>query len=211
MDVFENATNVVIHNKEVQSIKTLEGKIIWEKPSPPPTPTGDYMTITVTGDSISFQSIRTGSTKTTVHWGDNTTTDINNSMNTISHTYTDGLSEHTIIFEGVISSLESNAFKNCTGLKTFYAPVGLGNIFNDVFSGCTNLISVSIPPSVSSIGTGIFTGCTSLIRCDLYWTSNIRNVGLPDNENLEIYIPNGTTQSYVSAGYSSDKLVERSE
>ena len=61
----------------------------------------------------------------------------------------------------------SNAFKNCSSLKHVSIPEGVGGIATSTFQGCTSLTSVTIPESVTSIGYGAFQYCTSLVSVDI--------------------------------------------
>ena len=56
----------------------------------------------------------------------------------------------------------SEAFSNCTNLKSIIIPDSVTSIGNSAFKGCTNLKSITIPDSVASIGSFAFEDCTSL-------------------------------------------------
>ncbi|MDE5616981.1 MAG: leucine-rich repeat domain-containing protein [Clostridia bacterium] len=60
-------------------------------------------------------------------------------------------------------SLENEAFKDMTALKTVVLPDGLKVIPEGAFSGCKALTRVIIPDSVTNIGDKAFYDCTSLI------------------------------------------------
>lgn len=61
-----------------------------------------------------------------------------------------------------VTTIESNAFADCTGLNSITIPFGITSIGDLAFADCTNLTSVTIPSSVASIGAGAFLDCFSL-------------------------------------------------
>ncbi len=60
-------------------------------------------------------------------------------------------------------SLDKEAFKDMTALKSVVLPNGLKEISEGAFSGCKALRSVIIPDSVTSIGDSAFYNCSSLV------------------------------------------------
>ena len=229
VDVFENAASILIHDKDVQSIKTTDGTVIWEKES------SDKLEFVARGNTVSFGQNIVSTGDVLVDWGDNTTETINNPTMNISHTYIDGELEHTITLEGTITTLGAGCFYNsglvnvsipntvttlgdgcfsyCSGLINISIPTSVTSIGGGCFGGCTGLTSVFIPNTVSNIGTTCFGGCQNLISYMLYWTDNIvqyDSVKMKTNTETVFTIPNGTLQAYISANYPSDKLVERS-
>ena len=173
-----------------------------------------------------------------IDWGDGTQSTVNNPTYPLSHTYTDGKSEHSIVFYGTVTSLGKSCFDSCTGLTSVTIPssvTSLGEFCFDscigltsvtipssvtslgkfCFDSCTGLTSVTIPSSVTSLGFDCFYMCTSLIDYQLYWTGN--NIitydmyRMPNNSNTVFIIPSGETANYTAKGYPTDKLIERGE
>jgi hypothetical protein len=62
----------------------------------------------------------------------------------------------------LVSSIGSNAFRNCTTLTSIMIPNSVANIGDGAFAVCTNLTSVTIPNSVANIGDEAFSYCTSM-------------------------------------------------
>ena len=119
----------------------------------------------VTGNNVSLGRntnwlITTGDV--VIYWGDGTSDTVNNPFTKLSHTYSDGLNEHLIIFDGTVTSLGDHCFYNCSGLTSIIIPDSVTSLGEGCFWGCSGLTSVTIPSSVTSLGTGCFRGCYGL-------------------------------------------------
>ncbi len=71
----------------------------------------------------------------------------------------------SVTYEGVtysVTTIYSEAFKNCYSLTGITIPNSVTTIGNSAFSGCSRLTSVTIPSSVTSIGSYAFYYCSSL-------------------------------------------------
>ena len=66
-----------------------------------------------------------------------------------------------------VTGIESDAFKECSGLTSVTIPDGVINIDWETFKDCTSLTSVTIPNSVTSIGYNAFYGCSKLTSVTL--------------------------------------------
>lgn len=111
-----------------------------------------------------------------------------------------------------VASIGSNCFDSCSNLKSVNISNNVTLLPSQCFFACTNLESIEIPASVTGIGGGCFTNCRSLKSYDLNWENN--PVTYSTNKykvfaGTVFYIPYGTTDIYVDAGYPSDKLVEK--
>ena len=61
-----------------------------------------------------------------------------------------------------VTSIGSNTFYNCSGLKSITIPNGVTSIGYEAFAWCEGLTSVTIPDGVTSIGDNAFYCCYSL-------------------------------------------------
>ncbi|MCR5702828.1 MAG: leucine-rich repeat domain-containing protein [Lachnospiraceae bacterium] len=71
----------------------------------------------------------------------------------------------TVTSNGVtytVTSIEDNAFKGNTKLKSVTISANVEEIGNNAFSGCSSLKSVTLPAKVSKIGNNAFKGCKKL-------------------------------------------------
>ena len=124
-----------------------------------------------------------------VDWGDGTHDTVNNPSSPISHSYTDGLNEHRVIFNGEVTGLGGHCFANSS-----------------------NLTSVSIPSSAEFIAFKCFENCPSLDDFQLYWENNppkYNPMYMELNQNAKLTIPYNTRSIYVDANYPLRKLFER--
>lgn len=78
----------------------------------------------------------------------------------VSHDFANG--QGTVRYQGEVSGVGANAFRNIEGLTSVLIPEGTTAIDNYAFQGCTSLTTMTIPASVTSIGNYAFSGCTGL-------------------------------------------------
>ncbi len=61
-----------------------------------------------------------------------------------------------------VTSIGSEAFKDCSSLASITLPNSVTSIGNNAFHDCNSLTSVTLPNSVTSIGNNAFFSCSSL-------------------------------------------------
>lgn len=66
-----------------------------------------------------------------------------------------------------ITSIETEAFANASGLTKVTFPTSLKKIGDSAFYACTSLKTASLPSALESVGSGAFIGCTSLTKMAL--------------------------------------------
>ena len=117
-----------------------------------------------------------------------------------SNTYTDG--KGVITFDGDVTTIENNAFYNCTSLTSVDIPDSVTTIGNYAFYGC-NITSVTIPDSVKTIGEQAFEYCRSLTSVYCKATTPPALVGTyvfyGNGSGRKIYVPAGSVNAYKSA------------
>ena len=94
-----------------------------------------------------------------------------------------------------VTSIEWGAFTGCSGLTNIKIPSGVTSIEYGTFSGCSGLTSIEIPSSVTSIGDYAFYGCGELRSIEIPSSVTIIGyVAFKDCSGLtEIYIPSSVT------------------
>jgi hypothetical protein len=96
---------------------------------------------------------------------------------------------------GSVTSIDTYAFANCTGLTSVTFPNSVTTIGMYTFSGCTGLTGVSIPDSVTSIGGWAFYACSSLTGAYFYGNAPTMgsNVFLNCSSGFTVYYLAGST------------------
>lgn len=137
--------------------------------------------------------------------------DISWTLETISNTYENGVG--TILIDGKLTEINSNAFLRCSTLKSINIPNTVTTIGENAFKSCTSLKTITIPESVTSLGYGVFENCTALTDAILDCTLNELPNGLfrqcTSLQNFDI--PNtitriGNETFYCCSSYAIDTI-----
>ena len=119
-----------------------------------------------------------------------TKTDIFGALIT-SNVYENG--KGVITFDGNITTIGTEAFKNNTNLSSITIPEGVTSIGNYAFIGCKALTAVTIPEGVTSLGSYAFSSCSAMESFELPQSlltigsytfnscSKLRDIVIPDN------------------------------
>ena len=115
--------------------------------------------------------------------------------------------QNTVILNSV-TSIDSYAFYNCSGLTSVNIPNSVTSIGNSAFFGCSGLTSVNIPNSVTSIGYSAFGGCYELTSVNIPNTvTYIGSRAFQDCSGLtSVNIPNSVTSIGDYAFYNCSEL-----
>jgi hypothetical protein len=112
-----------------------------------------------------------------------------------------------------LTTIPSNAFKDCTSLQSITLPTSLTTLDGGCLRACTSLTSLEIPNLVTYIGNAALYGSTSLsivvLRPTSVPTLGSSNVFNQLSQSLKIYVPYSSDHSvlaaYKAANYWSAK------
>ncbi len=117
-------------------------------------------------------------------WDDATKTLTVNS-NPVSYAYSGVSDIENLVISDAVTSIGSDAFYNCIGLKSVSFGSSLTSLGEEAFANCSKLESVTLPASLESIGKSAFNTCGNL---------------------TEVTIPDGVTSIGQKAFYYCEKL-----
>ena len=118
----------------------------------------DDMSYSVLGDEHGAVFYGAGSSKTGI------TLNIGKRVTRIPSCFFFNSNVKTVIFEedSELTSIGSNAFRNCALLESIDIPKRVTDIEMQAFIYCTSLTSIDLPTDLTSIGDSAFCNCTSL-------------------------------------------------
>lgn len=143
-----------------------------------------------------------GSGNVTVDWGDGSTNTIIRDES-ISHTYTDGLSSHDVTFHGNITAIGPAAFAGCSISKAII-PSTINSIENASF--CYSEIQ-DVIIRCNSIGVNSFAGCEFLRNVEIDETKYIYSAFNNCNSLKSVSISSSVTnmyESFLNSNYITD-------
>ena len=115
--------------------------------------------------------------------------------------YAGGKQDMSFTIPDGVTSIDSDAFSDCTSLTSLTIPNSVTIISDSAFRWCQTLTSITIPDSVTSIGEGAFYHCTSLEGVTI--GKSVKNIGdgafLGCFELTDIYV-DINNQYYKSMG-----------
>ena len=71
------------------------------------------------------------------------------------------------IYRYPVTSIDTNAFKNCTNISNITLPATLSSIANGAFYNCNKLSSIAFPETLTNIGNFAFAYCQQLVTITL--------------------------------------------
>ena len=123
-----------------------------------------------------------------------------------SNTYINGLG--TITFNGKLTSIGHETFKQCLSLTSITIPDGVTSIGTWAFNGCSSLISITIPNSVTTIEYGALESCKSLTSIII--PDSVTSIGgrafYSCNSLTSVTIPDSVTSIGEWTFYNCDSL-----
>ena len=142
-----------------------------------------------------------------------------------SHTYDEATQKGSVIYEGTVTALGSNALIWQYALTGIVIPEGVTKLGFQSFKGCTNLANITLPKSLTATENLVFDGCSDLakgklIADDIAWWCNVSWGGpfstplyyakhLYSDEDTEItnlVIPEGVTNISAYAFYHAESI-----
>lgn len=142
-----------------------------------------------------------------------------------SHTFDEGTGEGTVVYEGTVTALGSNALIWQYALTGIVIPEGVTKLGFQSFKGCTKLANITLPKSLTVTESLVFDGCSDLangklIADDIAWWCNVSWGGpfstplyyakhLYSDEDTEItnlVIPEGVTNISAYAFYHAESI-----
>ena len=117
----------------------------------------------------------------------------------------------SVVIPNSVLTVGGSAFSGCTSLTTATIGDGVKNITNSCFYDCTSLEEVKLGININSIGYRAFYGCGNLtsIYCKMKTPCTLDNSNtqpFPKLSQCTVYVPTGTRQSYIDAGWKEGEI-----
>jgi len=112
-----------------------------------------------------------------------------------------------MVLPATLTSIGAYAFTGCRSIQGFQFPSSLTSLGDYSLSSCSSLEKLDLPSSITSIGQNAFTDCTGLNLMVTHWKEPINVINISGDYIL--YVPIGTSQKYVNAGWSFPNMKER--
>ena len=157
-------------------------------------------TIYYTPDGYLYSSDRT---KLIIYLGSNDSAVIISSVKTICCGAFKGKTITSLSYEAKenITSIESEAFSECSKLSMIELPPNIDIISNSLFYSCSSLKSISIPCKVTKIDVCAFRNCINLSQ--VTFTSQVKTIGVEAfyscSSLKDMHLPNSVTTIYSNA------------
>lgn len=134
-----------------------------------------------------------------------TTIEIPSSVKVIySNAFTDCTSLKSIVIPDSVTKLES-AFSGCTSLESVTLSKRLSSIEGATFQNCSSLKTITLPDAVTSIGANAFDGCTSLTSVTTGDFINTVGASAFDNcPRLTLHVYDGSYMQAYAEAYDLD-------
>ena len=75
-----------------------------------------------------------------------------------------------------LKTIDSEAFRGCSGLTSITIPEGVEEIYSQAFRGCSGLTSISFPAGVKYIGQLVVSGCSGLSGTTISVPSSVTEI-----------------------------------
>ena len=117
----------------------------------------------------------------------------------------------SVVIPNSVLTVGGSAFDGCTALTTATIGDGIKSIAGNCFYGCTSLEEVKLGANITAIGYRAFYGCSNLTSiyskmktpCTL---DNSNTQAFPKLSQCTVYVPAGTRQSYIDAGWKEGEI-----